>query len=121
MTQPSTLPRDGIYLVKFQGPGGEDYGTAVLERGRIHGGDTSFYYVGSFAAIDNGLLGLVRVGKHEGGKNARSALGMLSDARLELTGRLTDHGFHLEATLPQGSKFRVTGSFSGLLDDQEER
>lgn len=117
----SNAPRDGVYLVNFQGPGGSDYGTAVLEQGRIHGGDTSFYYVGSFMPAEDGVIALVRVGQHKGGKNARSALGHLVDARLELTGQLNGNGFSLQASLPNGGTFRVTGILSSELDDQGAR
>ncbi len=111
-------PKDGVYLVRFHGPGGSDFGTAVLERGRIHGGDTSYYYVGSFTSTDTGMIALDRVGKHEGGKSARSAMGHLTGERLKLAGTVNGDTFLLEASLSNGARFSIQASLSSDLDDQ---
>ena len=94
---------DGLYSVSFLGPHGTGSGVAVIERGRIHGGDGAYYYVGGFQVLDDrAIAAILHVGRHS--NRADSVVGPISAFRVEVDGT---HG-------PE--TFSVSGSVAGQRD-----
>lgn len=76
---------DGFYSMVFETPLGQGGGVAVLSSGALQGGDSSMYYVGTFAETGQQITALVRVGTHLAG--GTSVFGV-SDANLTISGRI---------------------------------
>ncbi len=61
---------EGMYVVEFgdvalPGQATRNHGVAVLETNRIYGGDSGYYYVGTFATKDEQIQATVKVVKHD--------------------------------------------------------
>jgi hypothetical protein len=52
---------DGLWTVLYFGPHGEGGGVVVLNKGRVLGGDSGFFYEGSYEVIDGVFRGRVSV------------------------------------------------------------
>ena len=64
------MPRlEAIYVVEFgdfMSLGGyRNIGVAILEEGKVYGGDSGYYYIGEFAVQGNQLSAAVRIVKHD--------------------------------------------------------
>jgi T3SS negative regulator,GrlR len=58
---------EALYVVEFGDVGGQGYrngGVAVLETNRIFGGDSGYYYVGTYNIKDNHIEATAKVVKH---------------------------------------------------------
>jgi hypothetical protein len=58
---------EALYTVEFDdftGPGFRNGGVVVLETNRIFGGDSGYYYIGTFSAKEGKLDGSARITKH---------------------------------------------------------
>jgi hypothetical protein len=61
---------EGMYVVEFgdvalPGQATRNHGVAVLETNRIYGGDSGYYYVGTFTTKDGQIEATAKVVKHD--------------------------------------------------------
>jgi hypothetical protein len=75
---------DGFWVAQVQALQGVGGGVVVLTKGRIFGGDTSFYYIGSYTLEGAVLRARVTVRKFLA--EAVSIFGIEGDYELDLTG-----------------------------------
>jgi hypothetical protein len=59
--------RDGLYKVYFESPLGADFGVVHAVGGKIWGGDSSMFYVGSYVTSGNEITAHVSTKRHSGG------------------------------------------------------
>ena len=72
-------------------------GVVIFETQRIFGGDTSFFYVGTYTVDQGQIKGTVRVRRHSQG--LPSAFDPLEDFELSLTGKIQPNQFRLDGEL----------------------
>jgi hypothetical protein len=85
---------NGVYAATFQSGQGKGSGVVVIDGGRLHGGDTSFYYKGKFLPDDNKKLSaFVEVRRHS--PTLSSIFGPLESFRLRLSGVFETGAFDL--------------------------
>ena len=90
---------EALWSVQFATPEGmAGGGVVVFETGRIFGGDTSFYYVGTYEDVkEDGVLNArVRVRRHAPG--LPSAFG-IEDFELKLSGKVQAERFTVMGTV----------------------
>lgn len=56
--------RDGLYKVGFKTRLGVGYGVVVLQDGRIQGGDSSSYYVGTYQVDGTRFTAEIQIDRH---------------------------------------------------------
>ena len=56
--------RDGLYKVQFQVPGDVGTGVVVLEGGKLRGGDSSIYYIGTYTRDGDQFTAQVATNAH---------------------------------------------------------
>ena len=60
--------REALYRVQFgdvAGPGYRNGGVAVLETNRVFGGDSGYYYLGTYAVKNDEITAKVHIVKHD--------------------------------------------------------
>lgn len=110
--------QDGLYHVQFIAGAGSGYGTVVVERDRVHGGDTTYFYIGALERSGSKVQLRVRVGRHPNAYSGVSVFGPLDDGVLLLSGSATESSFSLNGALEGSSEARIQikGSRSSSLD-----
>lgn len=56
--------RDGLFKVSFQTPLGTGNGVAVLEGGKLRGGDSMMYYAGPYSQDGDKFSAKIATGRH---------------------------------------------------------
>ena len=86
--------RPGIYSVVFSAPSGNaGIGLVVTDKGKIHGGDLSYLYRGTYQSADQSLKAKIHVSHYRG--EPHSILGPLGNFTLILSGSSSSTGFVL--------------------------
>lgn len=75
---------DGFWLLQYEGIQGNGGGVLVLLNGRVFGGDSAYYYMGSYQTIGPTLKARVQVRKFLPG--VANALGVEGDFELDVVG-----------------------------------
>jgi hypothetical protein len=90
----------GLYSVRFSA-GGSNWGTGVVafHDGKAHGGDASYYYMGTVEELGGEVRARIHVGHHTGER--RSIFGPLNEFDLEVSGQ------------PGGDNFTLNGHVVG--------
>jgi len=99
--------REGLYKVEFSTQRGLGAGVAVLLDGKIRGGDSSMYYVGSYKLNGDAFNAEVAVKRHAPG--LQSVFG-IDEVTIQLSGRIAGDSGALEGRakeIPTAS-FRAT-------------
>lgn len=101
-----------VFSAQLPGAGG----VAVLDGGRVHGGDTQYLYAGSFEQRGEQLTATIRVVAHAGAALiAFRELGGAFD--LKLTGTAIDLAFSLSGASPiPGATITVMGHRIATID-----
>ncbi|MGE0279264.1 MAG: GrlR family regulatory protein [Rhizobiaceae bacterium] len=99
---------DGLYRVSFQTPMGMGAGVIVLSGGRMRGGDSSIYYVGTYSQAGDEFTASVATDRHTAG--LASVFGV-DRVHISLRGRIKDGSVTM-----QGSAAEAPGiSFQAML------
>jgi len=107
---------DGLYKLALQTPEGTEYGVAVLQDGRLRGGDSGMVYVGTYAQDGELFSADVRVSQHHYVPGAVSALG-LNDVMVQLHGLLDERSvIRLRGTSPETDRIRFAARLSMIAD-----
>lgn len=79
---------DGFWLIHAQGPGGTAGGIAVFSNGKVFGGDSGFYYLGTYQ--EKGGIVKARVAVHNFDPAIVSILSVAKDYELNVSATMTD-------------------------------
>lgn len=74
---------DGFWLVHAEGPGGTAGGVAVFARGKVFGGDSGFYYLGTYE--EKGGVVTARVAVHNFDPAIVNILSVAKDYELDVS------------------------------------
>ncbi|MEK1886986.1 MAG: GrlR family regulatory protein [Phyllobacterium sp.] len=90
--------REGIYRAEFDTLTMQGIGLVVLRDGRVYGGDTLIYYVGTYSVSENVMTARVRAHPYKGAPSETigSAFGHERNT-LELEGKVNGDHVHLTA------------------------
>ena len=76
---------DGLYKVEFSVPAGSSSGVVVLQGGRLRGGDSVLFYLGSYSVDGDRVAAEVRTQRHAPPGRGHSVFG-LDAVKLQLEG-----------------------------------
>ena len=79
---------DGFWLVHAEGPQGSAGGVAVFANGKVFGGDSGFYYMGTYREKDGVVK--ARVAVHNFDPAITNILSVAKDYELHVTGTIKD-------------------------------
>lgn len=97
----------GIYYVIFKSHSGRfGDGLAVLENGRIHGGDQRYLYRGVYKTDGRAVEADIQVSYYRG--EAKSVLGHLSKFKLNLAGQSSGEAFTVQGHVFGQSHLAIT-------------
>jgi hypothetical protein len=102
LREEQTIMIDGLWTVEFRGPLGIGGGVVVLMKGQVLGGDSGYYYVGSFDEKDDKFNAKVQVKNFM--PQSQSVFGGAGDVDLNMTGKVqggTISGAGSPANAPQ--------------------
>lgn len=101
--------RNGLYKVTFGTPFGNGYGVVYSEDGKIRGGDSLIYYIGTYSVNGADMSAEVDTDAHSQVPGMTSVLGP-SKAKLLLQGRVNGDTVTCQGTSPQapGITFKAT-------------
>ncbi|MBI3129665.1 MAG: hypothetical protein HYZ11_18810 [Candidatus Tectomicrobia bacterium] len=78
--------RDGIYKVHFKTQRGEGAGVVILQGGKLRGGDSGMYYIGTYQQNGDDFTADVETGVHTRTPGIGSVFG-LDNVHIKLTGK----------------------------------
>ena len=98
--------KNGLYALRIEmldGVKGVNTGVMVLRDGALHGGDSYFYYVGSYSFADGRWKGELLNRSHTPHYGERPVFGQ-HDVGIGFTGTYTDSGAEADATALAGKQ-----------------
>jgi hypothetical protein len=100
--------RDGLYKVAFTTPRGSGTGVLAIQGGRVRGGDSRTYYVGTFDENNGQITAHVKVDLHTNTPFMASVFGM-DRVNVTLTGSAQGDSAQLTGTATEapGVTFRA--------------
>jgi hypothetical protein len=100
--------RNGLYKVEFETPRGSGAGIIALSDGKLWGGDSSLYYVGSYTEDGGNFSARVRINVHTRTSVIQPVLGV-EHANLELHGKAQGDSANMTGSAPEapGVSFRA--------------
>ena len=100
--------RDGLYKVAFSTPRGSGTGVLAIQSGRVRGGDSRTYYVGTFNENNGQVTAHVKVDLHTNTPLMASVFGM-DRVNITLTGSAQGDSAQLTGTATEvpGVTFRA--------------
>jgi len=107
--------RDGLYRVHFQTPMGEGNGVAVLEGGRLRGGDSMIYYVGTYKQDGDRFTAEVQTDEHSNMQGMASVFGV-SKASITIQGKTGNDTAEMTGSSPQAPGVAFKASLHRLHD-----
>jgi hypothetical protein len=95
---------DGLWIVQFTGKDILGSGVAVFSNGKVFGGETGFYYVGTYAAQGKAVKARVVIRNFD--PSIPSGFGVQGDYEMDVSAMLQDNqmtGTAMIANQPQNS------------------
>lgn len=105
--------QDGLYRVRFTTPLGQGAGVLVLRDGRIQGGDSTMYYVGTFSLQGGQAKASVKAVQHTTEAGRSSVFGV-SEATITLSGTANGGHARLVGTAVQAPGVRFEAELAML-------
>jgi len=106
---------NGLYKLALRTSDGTEYGVAVLQDGRLRGGDSGMAYVGSYRQEDDAFAAEVVVTPHRALPGMVSALGY-NGVAVQLEGKSRDTHARLRGASKDAPGLRLTATLSLLAD-----
>lgn len=110
------IVKDGLFKVQFQTPLGMGYGVIYLSNGRIHGGDSTVFYTGTFSQGDGNFTANVKIDTHTNLPGHSTVFGR-PNAQITLNGKVTSEtAATCQGSSPQAPGVNFQASISRLSD-----
>ena len=107
--------REGLYKVHFRTPVGEGAGVVVLHQGRVVGGDSGMYYVGTYSESGEQFTAEVRIDRHTQWGAGSSVFGV-NRATIHLSGKSSGDAGQVTGRADEAPGVSFQASFSRLCD-----
>lgn len=105
--------REGLYKVEFGSPLGTDRGVIYAKGGKMWGGDSSFFYLGSYTEEGESVKGTIEVDAHAPG--ATNVFGG-TKSTINFKGSVNGHRIKATATSPEAPFATLQANLSFLHD-----
>ena len=105
--------RNGLYGVQFNTPIGSGAGVVTLADGKLSGGDSALYYLGTYYSEGNRLSAEMRTGRHS--LVMPSVFG-IDNLLISLSGTIEGDKVQFTAIAQEAPSLSVWGSISRLAD-----
>lgn len=107
--------KDGLYKVFFQTPLGIGAGVVFAKDGRMWGGDSSIYYVGTFSEENGELTATVDIDEHTKVPGMASVFGV-ANATIVLSGTVNGGIITAKGTSPQAPGISFSATLTHISD-----
>lgn len=106
---------DGLYKVEFETPRRKAVGIIFARDGKLHGGSSSFAYVGSYEQDGHKITGVVNARLHTSDPNHPSVFG-LNDVKIDFRGFVKDNFASVEGTAAEAPSVVLKAFLTRLSD-----
>jgi hypothetical protein len=107
--------KNGLYKVHFKTPLGEGFGVVVAENGKMRGGDSSIYYVGSYQVDGDNLTATVETDAHSRYPGSGSVFGR-DQVTIQISGKVAGDVVTTRGSSPQAPGVSFNATLSRLSD-----
>ncbi|KQY95142.1 hypothetical protein ASD21_07185 [Caulobacter sp. Root1455] len=107
--------RDGLYKVQFKTPLGDGAGVAYLAGGKMHGGDSMIFYVGTYAEDGGQFTASVQTDAHSSVPSMASVFGV-SKASINLKGTSEGDKATMQGSSPQAPGVSFSATLTRIAD-----
>lgn len=104
--------QEGMYKVQFQTPLGSGNGVLFLYDGKLRGGDSSMYYLGSYQADGNKFTATLKTGQHGPGQSVLGA----PNATLEASGEIAGGKATIRGSVPDAPQLTFSAVMERIAD-----
>ena len=104
--------REGLYRVSFETDRGAGFGVVYVKNGQLRGGDSGFYYVGTYEETNGHLTAQIVTQRH-GTEGPASVFG-LERAHITFTGLVTGEIAKMTATAKEAPGVTLKASLAFL-------
>jgi hypothetical protein len=110
--------RDGLYQIMFQTQHGRGSGVIYVAGGKLWGGDSSMFYVGTYTQAEGGITASVKVGRHTKKPMSRSVFGVdrVSITISVVKAGTNDEIYNLTGTAAEAPRVTLTGKLQRISD-----
>lgn len=105
--------RDGLYKVEFRTPRGAGAGVVHLVGGKLWGGDSGIYYLGTYSLDGGNFTAEVKTGRHS--QNLASVFGV-DAVRIHLQGQSAGDSAVLQGTSPDAPGISFQAELARIAD-----
>ena len=105
----------GLYKVAFSTPLGSGHGVVSLQDGKVHGGDSTMFYVGTYSLKGAAFTAELVVDKHSSQPGMFSVLGA-NKASLNLSGTVSGDMLSLTGVSPQAGNVQFKATMQKVAD-----
>lgn len=106
---------EGLYKVEFETPRRKAVGIIFAQAGKLHGGSSSFAYVGSYEQDGHKITGVVTARLHTSDPNHPSVFG-LNDVKIDFRGFEKDNFASVEGTATEAPSVEFKAFLTKLSD-----
>jgi hypothetical protein len=98
---------EGLWTVEFRTSiGGMGFGTIIFEKGRVAGGDSGYYYIGSYTLDQDKLTGEVTIQRYN--PTGVSVFGPLERGDVKVSGTIQGSSMTVSGQLIQNPAIEIT-------------
>lgn len=104
-----------LWKVSFVYPGGSSgHGVVSFDNGSVFGGDSSFYYLGTYTMNQNKISAQVKITQYANGVSIFGP--QIREATVVIEGNLVGDHINFSGHLQQASNLTVTAQMAKLID-----
>lgn len=107
--------QEGLFKTEFQTPFGSGVGVIHLQGGKIHGGNTALYYVGTYKIDGQQFQADLVTRRHTMNLNIASVFGV-DTANVHMEGEIKDGNILIEGCAAEVPDMHLTGKFTFLCE-----
>ncbi|WP_105403437.1 GrlR family regulatory protein [Neorhizobium sp. T7_12] len=107
--------RNGLYKVQFQTPNDIGYGVVFAQDGKMWGGDSAIYYVGSYSLDGDTLTATVKTDVHSKYPGSGSVFGK-DQVTIQITGTVNGDTINARGSSPQAPGIGFNATMTRLAD-----
>ena len=106
--------REGLYKVEFSTPLGMGYGVVHAKGGKMLGGDSSMYYVGSYTVESGTLTATIKVDRHS--PALQTTVFGRDNVTIHVAGKVNGNAIAAKGTSPQAPGIGFQANLTHISD-----
>jgi hypothetical protein len=106
---------EGVFKVSFATPLARGEGVVILSDGKVAGGDSAMYYVGTYGQDGNSFVANVRTGRHTTNPSLQNVFGA-DNVRISISGTVAGTTINGKGQSPDAPGLSFTANLTKVAD-----